>query len=205
MKVLLKLDGRTASGGAPLVMHNERLADPLDEFVRAIAEITAKRKKAEADHEEVGRLEFFGGLYTEPLIAGPGDLNGQRPCLPAWNILRCLQDGASIHKRGQDVLRGVHPIDLTVPLIYEGPATAKELWLSPEFRLRKSVGIQRRRVPRTRPMFVNWQAELAVEVNPTVFDLRVLQKCWADAGVLRGLGEMRPVYGRFKATAEEAK
>jgi len=205
MKVLLKLDGRTTSDGAPLVMHNERLADPLDEFVRAIAEITAKRKKSEADHEEVGRLEFFGGLYTEPGITGPDDVNGQKPCLPAWNILRCLQDGASIHKRGLDVLRGVHPISISAPLIYEGPQSATKLWLAPEFRLRKSVGIQRRRVARTRPMFVNWQCELAIEVDPVVFDLHVLKKCWADAGLYRGLGEMRPVYGRFKGMIEEEK
>ena len=30
MQVTLKLDGRTASGGSALIMHNERLADPLD-------------------------------------------------------------------------------------------------------------------------------------------------------------------------------
>jgi hypothetical protein len=89
MKVLLKLEGQS-----PLVMHNERLADPLDEFTRAIGAISKKRNKTEADHMEIGRLEFFGGLYANPMIPGPTAVNGQIPCLPAWNIIRCLQDGA---------------------------------------------------------------------------------------------------------------
>src|SRR3954467_2600395 len=98
MQVVLNLDVRTASGGSPLVCHNERLADPLDDIVRTISTFTAKRKKTEADHMEIARLEFLGGLYT----------NGNGPCLPAWNILRCLQDGARRHKRGLDVPRGIY-------------------------------------------------------------------------------------------------
>ena len=80
MKATLILDGRTESSGAPLVCHNERLADPLDEYVRAIQAIAKKRGKAEADHAEIARLEFLGGMYT----------NGNGPMLPAWNIIRCL-------------------------------------------------------------------------------------------------------------------
>lgn len=187
MKVILNLDGRTASGGAPLVMHNERLADPLDETVRAIAAISKKRNKTEADHMEIARLEFGGGLYT----------NGNGPCLPAWNILRCLQDGAKRHKRGADVLRGVYPIIDHADVQYDGPRDTEELWHDGAFALRKTVGIQRSRTMRTRPIFTDWQAELTVEVDATVFDVDTLKVCWADAGRYAGIGEMRPVYGRF--------
>lgn len=195
MKVLLKLDGRSAAGGSPLVMHNERLADPLDEIVRAIAAISKKRNKTEADHLEIARLEFEGGLYT----------NGNGPCLPAWNILRCLQDGAKRHKRGLDVLRGVYPATEHADVAYEGPRETDALWKDGSFALRKTVGIQRARTMRTRPIFREWQCELPVEVDPVVWDLDTLANCWKDAGVYAGLGEMRPVYGRFVATLEEAK
>lgn len=205
MKVLLKLDGRTASGGSALVMHNERLADPLDPFVRDIAAISKKRNKTEADHMEIARLEFFGGLYTSPAIESIGSVNGNTPTIPAWNILRCLQDGAKRHKRGADVLRGVYPITEVAHLSYEGPQHPEELWKDGSFALRKTVGIQRSRTMRTRPIFTDWNAELPVEVDATVFDLDTLKICWADAGRYAGLGEMRPVYGRFAATAEVAK
>ena len=44
MQVLLRLDGRSPKGSA-LICHNERLADPLDPFARAIKEVSGKRKK----------------------------------------------------------------------------------------------------------------------------------------------------------------
>jgi hypothetical protein len=173
-------------------MHNERLADPLDEHTRAISAVAKKRNKTEAEHMEIGRLEFLGGLYT----------NGNGPCLPAWNILRCLQDGAKRHRRGLDVLRGVYPLAEHADVIYEGPRDPDKMWKVGGFSLRKTVGVQRSRTVRTRPIFTEWQAELLVELDPTVFDLDTLQNCWRDAGTYAGLGEMRPVYGRFKATAE---
>ena len=195
MKVLLQMDGRTEAGGSSLVMHNERLADPLDDFARNIAKISKKRNKTEADHVEIGRLEFLGGLY----------LNGNGPCLPAWNILRCLQDGAKRHKRGVDVLRGVYPLTDHADLSYQGPREPDVMWKKGGFALRKTVGVQRSRTVRTRPIFSEWQSELSVEVDPTVFDLDTLANCWHDAGIYAGLGEMRPVYGRFAATLKEIK
>lgn len=193
MKLLLKLDGRTESGGSSLVMHNERLADPLDPHTRAIGKLTKKRGKTEADHMEIARLEFHGGMYT----------NGNGPCLPAWNILRCLQDGAKRHKRGLDVLRGVYPLTDHADVVYDGPRDPDEMWKDGGFALRKTVGVQRSRTMRTRPIFTDWQAALLIEVDPVVFDVDTLANLWREAGVYAGLGEMRPVYGRFQATLVE--
>jgi hypothetical protein len=73
------------------------------------------------------------------------------------------------------------------------------------FSLRKSVGVQRARTMRTRPIFVDWMCELPIEVDTTVWDLDTLANCWSDSGRYAGLGEMRPVYGHFKATLEEVQ
>ena len=195
MKVLLKLDGRTESGGAPMLMHCDRLADPLDEYARAISAISGKRKKTEEELLEISRLEFLGGLY----------LNGNGPCIPANNIHRCLRDGATKHKRGKDVPRGVWPIDIHADLQYDGPRDPEELWKSQEFALRKPVGINSKRVVRTRPVFVDWQAQLTVEVDPVIFDLHHLKVFWEDAGKYYGIGDMRPYYGKFHGTLEEVQ
>lgn len=193
MKVLLMLDGRSAAGGTPLIMHNERLADPLDEYTRAISKVAKKRNKTDADHMEIGRLEFLGGLY----------MNGNGPCVPAINILRCLQQGAMRVKRGRDVLRGISPLAQHADLAYAGPREADEMWRVGGFSLRKSVGVQRSRTMRTRPLFHEWSAVLPVEVDPTVFDPDTLAATWRDAGVYAGLGDMRPIYGRFCGTLTE--
>lgn len=201
MKVLLKADGRTVEGGTPLVMHNERLADPLDSITQAVAGVSKKRNKTIADHEEIARREFLGGLYTDPSIelTDKGDMvsNGQIVTVPAWNILRCLQDGATAQKRGKDVLRGVQPIDEFAKLAYSGPTNPEDLWRSGTFTLRKTVGVQRSRTVRTRPIFTDWQLELPIEVDANVFDAHTLRVAWAHAGKYCGLGDMRPVYGRF--------
>ena len=204
MQLILRLDGRSSAGGSPLVMHNERLADPLDPFVQGIQEYSKKRSKTIADHEEIGYLEFLGGLYTAPALSWPmnGEAKTAKPCLPAWNVLRCLQDGGKRHKRGTDVPRGVYPLQEHATLVYDGPENPQELWDEGSFSLRKSVGIQRNRTMRTRPIFIDWQAQLKIEVDTSIFDLHSLKMIWKDAGTYAGLGEMRPVYGRFDGTVE---
>jgi hypothetical protein len=212
MQIKLRADGRTASRGTAMVCHNERLADPLDSITQALAEITGKRKKAIEDHQEIARREFFGGLYTDPVYEWPlpPDLE-VIVGLPAWNVLRCLQEGAKRHKRGPDILRGVSPIVDFAPVTFEhpvtgarmgGPINPQDLWREGQFSLRKSVGVQRSRTMRTRPIFREWELELDVEVDPTVLDVHTIRFMWTDAGKYAGLGEMRPVYGKFNATVE---
>jgi hypothetical protein len=204
MQFLLKLDGRTASGGAPLIMHNERLADPMDSFVQALAAVTSKRKKTLEDHAEIAHIEFLGGLYTKPALSWPMNGSKAAPVIPAWNVLRCLQDGGARQKRGKDVPRGVYPLAEFATLTYDGPADPAGLWKDGGFALRKSVGVQRSRTMRTRPLFADWQAELPIEVDDTIFDEHILAAIWHDAGIYSGLGDMRPVYGRFVGTVEKA-
>ena len=221
MQLRLRADGRTESRGTAMVCHNERLADPLDSITQALAEITGKRKKTIEDHQEIARREFFGGLYTNPVYDWPLDDDLEVTIgLPAWNVLRCLQEGAKRAKRGPDILRGVSPLVDFAPVTFihpnpedsgielpedgmiEGLVSPQDLWLEGEFQLRKSVGVQRSRTMRTRPIFNEWQLELDVEVDPTVLDVHTIRFMWKDAGKYAGLGEMRPVYGRFDGTLE---
>lgn len=50
------------TGIAPLLMHNGRLADPLDPHSKALADAARRRGKIEADHLEIARLEFLDSL-----------------------------------------------------------------------------------------------------------------------------------------------
>ncbi len=59
-------------GVGPMLMHNSRLGDPLDPITKALAAITSKRLKTEADHMRIAELEFHGSLY----------LHHGAPCLP---------------------------------------------------------------------------------------------------------------------------
>ena len=50
-------------GASPLLHHNGQLADPLNPHAKAMARVSSKRKKTEADHAELSDLEFMGSLY----------------------------------------------------------------------------------------------------------------------------------------------
>lgn len=200
MKVTLQLKGQSA-----LIMHNERLADPLDTFTEALSAVTKKRNKTKADHELMAHIEFLGGLYTDPVVEYPVNGSKVKPGIPSWNILRCLQDGGRRFKRGMDVPRGIYPLQEFVPLQFDGPTDPEKLWQDGGFKLRKSVGVQRSRTMRTRPIFPEWEASLPIEVDAEVFDLHTLRNIWKAAGIYAGLGDMRPIYGRFEGTIAEEK
>lgn len=190
MQVVLDFDGREAAAGSAILCHNERLADPLDPAARAVAEISGRRKKTEADHLELARREFEGGLY----------LGANGPMIPAANMLRCVEDGAKRIRKGRDVNRGIVPLEEYADLDYPGPRDVDKLWKE-EFWLRKGVGVGTSRVIRTRPCFKEWKLSLAIEVDAEIWDIHQLQEVCALAGKYAGLGDMRPVHGRCTITA----
>lgn len=193
MKVVLAFDGRSSAEGTPLLCHNERLADPLDPVTRSVAEISGKRKKTEADHLELARREFEGGLYLYE--NGPG--------IPSGNMLRCIEDGARRIRKGKDVNRGIVPLEDYADLDYSGPRDVDSLWQE-GYWLRKGVGVGTSRVIRTRACFKDWQLSLAIEVDPEIWDIHQLSEVCGLAGKYAGLGDMRPIHGRCTITATPA-
>jgi len=169
-------------------MHNERLSDPLDEYARALKEISGKKNKTDADLLEMARREFMGGLYV----------NGNGPCIPADNVLACITEGARRYKKGKNVDRGLFPLVQEVDLLYDGPRKPDQLWKEREqFSLRKGVNVMGKKVIRTRPLFEDWALEFPFEVDAEIFDLDELQMIVVAAGRYAGLGDRRPRMGRF--------
>lgn len=200
-RMVVTLDGRS-EGSAPLVMHNPRLADPLNPWSLEIGKSSRKRGKSEADHLEIAHLEFLGGLYHDGVIAPGNVLPGKiGPYLPTWNVVRSLQNAGKQHKLGATILRGVTPVTMETALQYEGPRDAQKLWASGEFTLRKDVGVGAARTMRTRPIFTDWLLEAEVEVDLRIIDPEKLHQLAQEAGRYQGVGDYRPVYGRFIGSA----
>lgn len=191
-RMLVTLDGRAEVNGSPLLMHNERLADPLDAFSLEIGKISKKRGKTEADHLEISRLEFAGGMYFDDELG---------PYIPGWHVIRCIQNAGKQHKLGASVLRGVTPVTFKAPVQYDGPRDVEGLWRDGRFALRKSVGIGSSRTMRTRPVFEEWKLEVVVEVDLTQLDPDKVTELVEQAGRYQGIGDYRPLYGRFLGTA----
>lgn len=189
MTSLVKID-MTFKGTAPLLMHSERLVNSFDPITRKIKEYTGKRKKTEEDELAIQRLEWEGGLYWNESIG---------PFIPGANVKRCIQEAAKTEKMGKNVLRGITPLDAEIPLIYRGPRDIQGLWDSNKFFDIRSVGVNGRKILRSRPRFDEWAIETSMYVNTDIINLEDFKR-WAEyAGAMEGLGDYRPTFGRFEA------
>lgn len=177
-------------GTAPLLMHSARLANPLDPAAKNLKAVTSKRVKTDEDHETVARLEHLASLYLDSDIG---------PYVPGENISRCLIDGARITKAGRKVERGLLISSDVNPLAYKVPRDAEGLWDDENFRHIASVKVGQVRVMRCRPIFRQWKTEARGILDTTVLSLEELKQIAAQAGMMVGLGDWRPRYGRFAA------
>jgi hypothetical protein len=176
-------------GTRPLLMRSGRLADPLDPIATELSKVTAKRPKTQADHGEIGRLEFLGGLW----------LDGGRPCVPAEVIEAAFLAAARTRRRGRQAQAGFL-VERPSALIYDGPSSPDELWAQQRFRFRHGVRVNDSRTIRTRPIFDQWRARVEVTFLPSVLDPREVRDLFAVAGFGIGIGDWRPKFGRFSVS-----
>lgn len=180
----------TLVGTAPMLVHNARLADPLDKWAKELKKVSGKRTKTEDDHLEMSRIEFMGGLYYD---------NDLGPVVPAMNIEAALVGGAKKIKLGKAVTQGLRITDQVTPIAYQGPRELDALWGNGESDHvhRASVKVGMARVMRTRPMFNNWALEASGIFDESIFDEDVINEICTYAGTLIGLGDWRPRFGTF--------
>ena len=183
---------KLASHGTGLLMHNNRLADPLDSFAKELSRLSKVRKKTDDTLAEMARVEWEGGLYMGE------DEDGQAgPIIPAENFTKCLIEAARKSRAGKEVERGVF-VDGDATLKYDGPRDVDGLYAE-EFFLRKPVKVKTATVIRTRPYFPDWSATFEVLVNTDIVADRDTFEGWAElAGQQIGLCDYRPRYGRFE-------
>jgi len=180
----------TLKGNGPMLMHNGDLANPMNSTAKAMKKISSKRKKVDADYEELAKLEFFGGLY----------LNKERQVvLPAYLLKAVIVNGAKKHREGPAAKPGLFVVG-NPRLQYDGPQDVDGLWENESFRDQRMVAIQRNKILRTRPIFEDWSVEFEVEINPDLVQSEMVARWIESAGFECGIGDCRPEFGRFTAT-----
>jgi hypothetical protein len=189
----------TGKGTRPLIMHNVRLASPMDPHAKELSRLNKAKpssKRTDEDRLEIARVEWEGGLYHE---------DGLGPFIPASWIFKCLLEGARAGRRGKKIEGGLTVVEMAHPLIYRGPRTVAEMWAngSGQFVDFRTVRVGQARVDRCRPVFREWSFEAELFVDPGVLDLAELGDIADIAGRLIGLGDYRQQYGRFEASIEE--
>lgn len=185
----------TINGTSPLLMHSDRLSNPLDPLTKEIKTYTGKRKKTDDDHLEIARLEWRGGLYHDPKVG---------PYIPARNIKAALIVAAKKTKDGPKMKSGATILDSMCRLQYRGPRDIDALWDDGGFTDIRSVAVQSSRTMRCRPVFPEWSATFTIVYDPAVVDKADLIRFAETAGQLVGIGDYRPAnggdFGRFEVT-----
>ena len=144
--------------------------------------------------EEVGRLEWYGGLY----------LSGGRPVIPREAIKATLLRAGKTLKKGPQVKAGIVVMDHSA-LVYDGPMTPDTLWQDKRFVLRASKCLAGKRVVRTRPLFEHWEADVVIAFNDETLNPGEVAELMVIAGSAIGLLEERPEYGRFEVDTIEGR
>ncbi len=184
-----------AKGTRPLLMHNVRLASPLNAYAKQLKALNSKRTKTDEDRLAIARVEFEGSLYWDDEVG---------PFVPGPNLLASLVEGGRLTKAGKKVERGVNVDDLVMPLIYRGPRDVESLWGGGESEYvdLRTVVVQRNKVDRCRPIFREWAFEAEILLDPAVIDLDEFAEVARNAGAMAGIGDYRRMYGRFAVEIE---
>jgi hypothetical protein len=184
----------TCIGTSPLLMHNSRLANPLDPIVKEIRVYSKKRTKTDDDHEQLAKLEHAGGMYWA---------EGVGPYIPGANVRKVLIEAARKTKQGKLVEQGVFIDTLYNPLAYDGPRDLEGLWADKNFVDIACVKVMNARLMRTRPVFHTWACNTEATYDKTLLDFKQINEIAQTAGAYIGLGDYRPLYGRFRVEVEE--
>lgn len=179
-------------GTSPLLMHRDTFADPLKPATIAHKQLTSKRKKTEDDHQAIARSEYVSSLYWH---AADGIF------VPGQNFDSAFFEGAKLQKLGVRWKRGALVVEDRVRLAFDGPSSPDALWDDKRFVDCRGVKIGASKVMRYRPIFLEWAAELTVQINTDVLDPVEAKKAMADAGALIGVCDYRPRFGRFSVAA----
>ena len=178
------------TGVGPLLMHSNRGVDPRHPLVKEVKAITGKRTKTEEDLDAISRLEWELGLYHDEKLG---------PYLPSFMILAALRDGAKKTRQGKLVVEAVWMDDQMVRLDYDGPRDVNGLYSDGRFYDLRPVRVQQSTVNRARPIFATWGAEFTLFFDSEALDGGDLINIIETTGRRVGLGDYRPIYGRFAA------
>ena len=176
------------TGTAPLLMHSDRLSNPLDPVTRAHSLLTFRGKKTEEAHLAIARSEWQASMYHDKALG---------PYIPAQNFESCMVAGAKLQKLGVKFKQGVMVLEDKVKLAYKGPREVDKLWDAQVFTDVRGVRVGTSRVPRCRPKFDDWAAEFTITYNPSLVEERDVLLSLSKAGELIGIGDFRPRFGRF--------
>jgi hypothetical protein len=175
------------TGSSDILLHRWN-PEAVDEKARAKKNSAAKKSD---------NIESYVYRDDAQHICLPGEYLRQSVC----NAAKFRQDPRSPRKSAMDLYKaGVQSLTMLAPFLLDGKPTST--W---HYEDRRRAVVQRNGINRTRPAFrLGWQAEFDIIVlTPEYISPTDLHSVMSAAGLLVGVGDFRPTYGRFNITSWE--
>ena len=176
---------------APLILHNGQTTDPSNRYSMAMKQISAKRKKTEADLLEMSRIEWFAGLYLND--------DKTKIIVPRQCILATIISGAKKHKSGPMAKAGVFMNNDPELDFADKNVEIEKLWtdMSDKYVSRARVKIGQSAIMRTRPIFTKWNLDVTIVLDEDIVPIQEFKEWVKTGGKSVGLCDWRPQHGRF--------
>ena len=106
----------------------------MDPLVIELKKLTAIRKKTDDDLRQISDIEWELGLYWDDNLG---------LYIPADNIIKSVQEGAQVRKRGKDIAKGFDITEMMVPLDIGESLTKDQLREQYRFRDVRAMSVMR--------------------------------------------------------------
>lgn len=170
-------------------MHSLRGMDRKNKMVQELSELNSKRgkNKTDADIDRINFLSYLLAFYV--------DEKGE-PTIKDIMIEASIFAGAA-KSRMKSSFKSAVMVD-KVDFKYSGPRTLEKLYDDSNFVHTAFVKIGNAKIQRIRPIFNQWSASFTVVVDENQVTMSQVKKAIEDAGLMCGIGDWRPKYGRFQ-------
>lgn len=181
-----------------LMLNNPQTVNPLNNYSKALKELTSKRTKTDEDQEEILKLKFLASAYI--------DSNGKY-IIPCNMIMRCLQEAAKENKLGKKFERSVFVLEDAMLDFKDKNLSPLELYNLPDspYIDIRPVGIMKAKVITARMIIPEWSLDTEITFDENVLNQSEIFYTLNVAGLRYGIGTYRQCYGKFNATEIKEK
>lgn len=179
------------TGICPLMLNNPQTANPMNEYAKALKELTSKRSKTDDDQNEIFHLKFLASCYL--------DKKGQY-IIPYDMLAKSFEAGAKENRLGAKFQRSVFVLNDAVIKFDENGCTPEELWKNhgEKYVDIRVVGIQSSKVATARMIIPEWSLEGELLFDETQLNKSEIWLALQNAGSRYGIGTYRQRFGRYK-------
>ena len=186
------------TGTCPLMLNNPQTVNPMNEYSKALKELTSKRTKTDDDQNEIFHLKFLASCYYN---------NKGQYFLPANMISKSFEAGAKENKLGKKFQQSVFVFNDAVLKFDANGCTPEELWEnhSETYVDIRPVGIMKAKVVTARMIIPEWSLEGELHFDETQLNKSEVWLAMQNAGLRYGIGTYRQCYGRYKIEEIKSK